>query len=322
MRPQPIMDRCARFACRVIAVALFVVPAASAQAATGLDWLAGQQNADGSYGGTPASLATPVQSTAAVLRAYQALGLGAGASHSTGLAFLGSDPEINTEFLARKIIAGAQAGGDVSAWLATLLTHQNPDGGFGDQAGYDSSVLDTAFALEALAVAGYANAEVIARAIFYLAQQQANGGFRLSAANDGSVHLTALAMTALQRYAFHYNLAGQLDKARAFLLSRQSAVGGWADDTETALALTAIVPFTSDTSLYAASLGALRAGQRADGSWLGDSYTTALALRALQLAENTAPPPVMPTTGSFTGRVVNDATGVPLVGAFVAIDQP
>jgi hypothetical protein len=43
-------------------------------AATGLEYLSAQQNPDGSFGNTATSLAIPVQSTAEVLRAYQALG--------------------------------------------------------------------------------------------------------------------------------------------------------------------------------------------------------------------------------------------------------
>ena len=45
-------------------------------AATGLDYLSAQQNPDGSFGNTATSLATPVQTTAEVLRAYQALDRG------------------------------------------------------------------------------------------------------------------------------------------------------------------------------------------------------------------------------------------------------
>ncbi len=40
----------------------------------GVSWLATQPNANGSFGGTTASLATPVQTTAEALRAYQATG--------------------------------------------------------------------------------------------------------------------------------------------------------------------------------------------------------------------------------------------------------
>ncbi len=54
------------------AVMLFVLSPLTC-AATALDWLATQQQADGSFIATPSTLATPVQTTAEVLRTYQVL---------------------------------------------------------------------------------------------------------------------------------------------------------------------------------------------------------------------------------------------------------
>jgi len=88
-------------------VALF--PLAHAAPADGLNYLTIQQSADGSFGSTPTSLATPVQSTAEVLRTYQALGQQAQPPFNPALGFLNADAELNTEFLARRIIVNAQA---------------------------------------------------------------------------------------------------------------------------------------------------------------------------------------------------------------------
>lgn len=79
-------------------------------AATGLDYLSAQQNPDGSFGNTATSLATPVQTTAEVLRAYQALGQQSQPAYVPALGYLNSDSEANTEFLARKIIVNAKVG--------------------------------------------------------------------------------------------------------------------------------------------------------------------------------------------------------------------
>lgn len=59
-----------------------------AHAVTSLGYLSAQQNPDGSFGKIPTSLATPVQSTAEVLRAFPsgALPPGYGKNHGTGLA--------------------------------------------------------------------------------------------------------------------------------------------------------------------------------------------------------------------------------------------
>ena len=166
------------------ALIVFVVWTPGAQAATGLDYLAGQQNPDGSFGNTPTSLATPIQSTAEVLRALQTLGETAQPAFDPALTFLNNDTENNTEFLARKIIVNARAGNDISFLLSDLLTHQNPNGGFGDFGGFDSSVLDTAFALEAPSIAGVMpGAEVSGAVGFLLNRQQADGGWA-DGAND------------------------------------------------------------------------------------------------------------------------------------------
>ena len=67
----------------------------------GINWLATQQNPDGSFGNTAAALATEVQSTAEVLRAYQALGQQTQPAFTAALGYLNADPETNTEYLAR-----------------------------------------------------------------------------------------------------------------------------------------------------------------------------------------------------------------------------
>ena len=61
----------------VLLIAWLVLPlTALAGVVEGINWLATQQGANGGFGGTATSLATPVQTTAEVLRAYQALDRG------------------------------------------------------------------------------------------------------------------------------------------------------------------------------------------------------------------------------------------------------
>src|SRR5690606_23425231 len=51
-------------------------------------------------------------------------------------------------------------------------------------------------------------------------------------------------------------------------------------------------------------------------SWGADPYVTALALRALHLADHWTPPP---TTGAVTGRVLEQGSYVPMAGAVVRL---
>ena len=202
----------------LISVLLQLCCSVSTHAATGLEWLNSSQNADGSFANTPMSLATPVQSTAEVVQTYQILKLPAQSGFSAAFTYLNADTEYNSEYLARKIIINAQSGGVVGALINALLAHQNTDGGFGDQPGYASRVLDTAVALEVLAAVRYGDSNVIGRAVFFLTQQQqADGGFSLTSSNATSVYLTSRALLALQAVQFNYNVAANVGKAREYL---------------------------------------------------------------------------------------------------------
>ncbi|WNG57478.1 terpene cyclase/mutase family protein [Archangium gephyra] len=189
----------------VLAGWMVLLCAFAAHATSGLDWLATQQSVDGSYGGGPDSLATPVQSTAEVLRAHQALGQTTALGFASAIGFLNLEAGTHTEFLARKILVNAQQGYTVDvAWISQLLSRQNADGGFGDRPGYGSSVLDTAVALEALAATNQATSAQSVRAIGFLREcQQSNGGWA-DGANDASVYLTAASMRALLPYRTTY----------------------------------------------------------------------------------------------------------------------
>lgn len=248
------------------------------------------------------------------MRAYQLLKLQNAGAVAPALAALTADTEVNTEYLARKILVHASAGANVSQWVNTLLPNQNADGGFGDNAGHNSTVFDTALALEALAAATYADSAVVSVAIGYvLSRQQASGGF----ADNGvtSRLVTALASVALQRYRLSYSVGAQIDAASRFLLQTQTA---GEEGFETSLALLALVPVVTDSAAYATSVNRLKAAQLPNGSWDNDVFTTALALRALHFAA-TAPPPVNPTLGAFSGRVLDGASGAPVVGAHITL---
>jgi sugar lactone lactonase YvrE len=297
-----------------------VLAAPAASAADGVAWLAAQANADGSYA-LATDLATATQSTSEVLRTFHALGETTQPGLPAAEQFLASEPYRGSEYLARKIIAWVSSGQAPAAFVDELRALQNPDGGFGELPGFDSTPLDAAFALEAFAIAGVTDARVVGSAVAFLIDRQgADGGFALDLPNDGSIAVTALASIALQPYLFTFQVASTIDAASTFLLQSQVPGGGWGSAWETALALLALAPVTTDAGLYADAVTALRNGQLPDGSWGGDVFMTALAVRALHRVENVQFP-VDPTQGTFTGRIVNDATGLPLPAVAVSLDQ-
>lgn len=164
---------------------------------SGLAWLAAQQQPHGSYA-TPTDLATPVQATAEVLRALAALGEPSTPARLAAQAFLRAETAPHTVYLALQIRQRAEAGDATAPLVSVLLTHRNPDGGFGDLPGYKSTALDTAWALAALAVPDVTvPASVIPTAVAFLrAQQRADGGWALGL-NAPAVALSALAMHGL-----------------------------------------------------------------------------------------------------------------------------
>ncbi len=292
---------------------LLVLPFSSlAGTPEGLVWLGSQQNAGGSFGGTATSLATLVQSTSEVVRTFQTLGAQSQPSYTPALNYLNADTEVNTEYLSRKTVANALAGNNVTSLISALLLNQNSDGGFGDQAGYASSNLDTAYAAEALAVAGQRASSAAGFAVgFLLTHQQASGGW-VDGANDPSVFLTAHALRALWYYRNTYQgVPAALTAARTFLLAQRGANNLWAEHFNTALALIALIPALPDLSSVSSSITALQSAQLANGSWDNDPYTTALALQALYLAGLPQPNPDYAT---IQGKVVDAQTGLPLAG--------
>ncbi len=248
--------------------------AAFADITNGVNWLATQQNANGSFGGIPTSLATEVRSTAEVIRAYQELGQQSQPAYAPALGFLNNDTADQARFLAGKIVVNAKAGNNVTALVSALVAYQNPDGAFGDRTEDDaSSIFDTAFALEALTLAGVTDANVIAPAVGYLlSHQQASGGWA-DGDNVPSVYLTAISLRALWYYRHVYvGVPAALTNGKTFLFSQRDGAGRWGEDFNTALALLAVIPTLPDLSSVTTGITALQAAQLPNGSWVNDPY--------------------------------------------------
>ena len=286
--------------------------------ADGISWLETQVNADGSYANT-IDVSFPAQSTAEVLRTYHLLSEELQPGVIDARAFIGMQGDEKTEILSRKIIALVEAGWDATALVAKLLLLQNKDGGFGDQKGYQSRVIDTAFALNALGIAqSSGGSDAIGNAVSYLLREQSSdGGFSHSSVNNSSVYETALASIALQNFRFNFNLTAAIDGASNYLTTNQQAAGGWGSVWETAYALLALIPVTSDVQTYQGAVDGLKTAQGADGSWNQDVYETALALRALYTAQNTIPSESGKAT--VAGLIRDNQSNTVISGAIVTV---
>ena len=284
-----------------VAFALFFFSRTTGIAGTveGVNWLDAQVQTDGSIANAD-DIATAYQSTAEVLRAYAALGI-TGSVAIGARQFIADEAFQNTEYLARRLLDDSDAGNTDTLLFNELLGRQNVNGGWGDFQGYDSTVLDTAFALEVLGHAGFIGEEV-GYALYYLSSKQnADGGWS-DGVNGSSVYTTAQVLAAMASYQGLYVLNTEIAAAQDYVLAQQVGGNHWDETFQSALALIGLITTTDDLTGLAGNLSALRAAQLTDGSWESQVYTTALALRALKLSEAT---PATPGLASIRGTLID-----------------
>ncbi|MEW6272789.1 MAG: prenyltransferase/squalene oxidase repeat-containing protein, partial [Thermodesulfobacteriota bacterium] len=167
-------------------------------------------------------------------------------------------------------------------------------------AGQNYIRIDTAssatYSLEVSVVAPAGNGSVtLAGARYLLGARNADGGWGLGGQDgDSRVFYSSEAALAVAR-----SIAP--GAAIAFLLTRRNADGGFGDDGtstafETALTLRALTAMGFDpTSLSPSPVAYLAASQLADGSWIEDPYSTALAIEVVGLGAPTPSPTATPT---------------------------
>ncbi len=298
-------------------VLLFAIPS-QAFADIGIDWIVAQARSDGAYQSN-VSVARDEQATSEALRTFAALGLPHQMGQLAAQNYLEAHDLDNTETLARKIVARAEAGQTTGHLLDALLARQSDaDGGFAEFAGYESSSLDTAWAIEALAKANKRTLTATSFAVGYLLDQQHTSGSWAGSDAVSAVYVTAVASAALANYRYVYDVDASLNAANAFLLGVAGSTGEVGEVFETALALVALSSTTGNEAQIQALKTRLLAYQQANGSWQDDVYVSAVALRALGAAEVT-PPPVVSTEATVTGQITDSENNQPLKGVLIYV---
>ncbi|AEF99861.1 prenyltransferase/squalene oxidase repeat-containing protein [Methylomonas methanica] len=254
--------------------------------ANGAQWLASQQNSDGSWGNSPGVQAVY---TSAAVRA-----LGTAYKRQTaffaGLTWLESHEAGNVDLISRR--AGALTGhGDNLGYALTYLQNaQSLNGGvyagWGLSSNYNSSAIDTALALIAYSELG-SNVQVQAALDFLKSSQRAGAndqGWAIGNADSSDPATTALVLQALAHYtAQDASLTPVIGNG---LNTLNTLVDSAAPTVIQALAVQAAQE-AGDSGLANTFLSRLIASQSAtDGSWNADLYTTALATRAVATAAN------------------------------------
>lgn len=302
-----------------VALGLLALHGADAQATpltapmqSGLNWLNAQVNADGSIVAENRAMAVAGQTRAETARTLQALGAPVPPALLAALQPADRDP---VEILARKALALADAGQDAAMALERLKGLQNPDGGYGAQAGYASNPIDTAFAAQAMATSGAAYQASAAAALGWIStQSNSPGAFGIH--GEDAVYASAQVAIAANAWSTRLNTAAIAQPIATWLSTQRDP--GTQTVFQNAHALIALVGMTASPSAIKALHDAITQAQGPDGSWGQDPYVTAIALRALYAADQ---PPPAATRGDLRGLIIDGATRQPLSGATAQLKE-
>ncbi|EDM46100.1 carboxypeptidase regulatory-like domain-containing protein [Marinobacter algicola] len=281
-----------------------------------LHWLEVSQLPNGDVTNT-SDISTSLQSTAEALTVFQLLE-SSSADKQAALEFLrGNLLNLNSEQLSRLLLGLAEAGQPHHEEKAELLSRQGTDGGFGHFEGYDSTALDTSYALLALQAAG-SDALIAGEVLqFFSSVQQADGSFPLYE-DQASVMVTALATKALRPYLYTHDISDVLREAVNYLYSAQNADGHWGTAWESALALQALIPVTTDVGKYSKAVDFLKTSQSPEGDWGQQVYSTSLSVAALNMLAS-IDVPVDPEKAVVAGRLVAASSGVNIPNATIDV---
>ena len=170
----------------------------------GLSWLSVNQNADGSWG---TNAAITVIDTTEVIKTK--MNFGNDASIQNAATWLTAQEAIAVDELSRKISSLSYNGTDTSSLISALINAKNSEHGWGYNAGYSSTSLETSLALQALKSANYTDLATINSALAYLTgSQNPDGGWGFSSGDpstgsgqaDSNVYMTAIVSTTLQQF--------------------------------------------------------------------------------------------------------------------------
>lgn len=304
---------------------------ASAQSSVdaGLNWLFTNQNPDGSYGN---QIDISFRDTEEVLNTFYLLNQ-RGSQYQSGLQWSQNIRVNNIDFVARKILLLSKENIETTPGLNLLLGYQNIDGGWGITSIHESDSIDTTLALQALKAINYSDQNIISSGLGYLINTQnpdGGWGFYPSAcsnceADPSNVYMTAVVSSTLQQFPQTASLATSINRGTDYLITHQNVDGGFGSSLstqyETALAYIALVGVTTDVTILGRAANYLRSTQLANGSWIDDPYATALAIKALYLAENKPQPPPQPDKGTVIGKVLDGSTNGPLRNVSVTLES-
>jgi len=312
----------------LITISLFSL-SAKADIATANDWLL--ENSSESSVAIQGSITTSFQAESEALTTLEQLNL-TPRSQLTGLrSRVVANSGTATENLSRLAVHKAVVLQSTEAELTRLSNRAAiVDGlvpglvGLGAFDFYQSNALETSWALNALALDNQYDAEVQRLLSALLDKQRPDGSFGDEDLSINNIYITYQALAVLQSLRLRFNLDQQITEASNAIISLQQPDGSWGGIFETAIALLAVLPGSTDRSQLDSAITYLRNNQDDEGSWLNDVYITAITARAIYASENTSDTPIVdgaPTDalGRASASIVDSVTGEALAGVVARI---
>lgn len=238
-------------------------------------WLRSRQTAAGYWEDDPATRGRDTAIVLPVLTAYDTLFDPARRAAARDWLEAGTPANVDDLARAAAVLASATRREELDA-------RRNADGGWGLGPGYASDVPDTAYAAAALAGTP-ASAGASER---LLGWQNADGGWPNVPGGASRTAPTTAALQALRALDGTAAHAPAVDRAFAWLATKQNPDGGFGDSPstahDTAVALLAAIDFRRTAALRAGdAAGYLGSHQTVAGGWEGSAATTAVAAAAL-----------------------------------------
>lgn len=300
---------------RIFIFCVLTISLSSASVEDGVDWLTQHTTTQADIEENT-HISTPLQS---INEAFSTL---CDLNESYGSIALPVLESNTTEELSRIIIMKELVSQDSDLFVAQLLMHQNKDGGFGELEGYDSTVLDTAFAIRAL-VNSSTESDSARKAVEFIKRKQHSNGAWVDHLESDTVYITMLALNALYVARQNNSVKDNLIFGRGYLLEHRDSTDLWGENYLDAFGLTVLLPLVSEKTILKSHFDHILASQKMDGSWDEGIFTTALALKALDTYLNkvydSSLDPYVENEISIEGQARDSRTGEAISGVQVVL---
>src|SRR3990172_7780583 len=266
-----------------------VTHAQSPTITSGLTWPNSVQAPNGSWGIDVVATGS-VQATSAAMESLAVLNNTASPNYANAANWLTAQQIDTTRYLSARLLIFPTSTADKDTILLYLDQLSHVWGGYSS---FTVNNLDTALALQALKATNYSDATVLYQAInFLITNQNSDGGWGFrpttsAIAGDASnAYVTAMVLKALSNFSSTFNVQSSIDKAKAYLLTKQNPDGGFGSSPstiyETALSFISLIESgQGNIQPLQNGINYLTSTQASNGSWNDDPYSTALALQAL-----------------------------------------